>query len=160
MPALKILLVCILLLIFFQDVKKQMVSWFLFPVTAVLFGILHFFSVNEYSFYIAVITNFLIILIVLSVLFLYSRFKLKEKFVNGSFGLGDLLFFLALCFAFPTLTFTILFVFSVLFSLVLHLFLKKKYKFTTVPLAGFMALFYAFILTAGSLFNLSPLYLI
>ena len=159
MLALQILLVCILMVIFFQDLKKQLVNWVFFPIIAALFGVLHFFSVNEYSFYIAVITNFLIILIVLLVLFLYSKFKLRVNFINGSFGLGDVLFFLALCLAFPTVTFTILFVFSVMFSLALHIFFKRYYKFTTVPLAGYMALFYVVILTVSILFNFSPLYL-
>jgi hypothetical protein len=84
---------------------------------------------------------------------------LKINFINGSFGLGDVLFFIAICFSFPTVNFITIFVFAVFFSLAFFWTLKKRYHFSTVPLAGFMSLFFAIVLSVSILFNFSLLYL-
>lgn len=81
-------------------------------------------------------------------------------FINGSFGLGDLLFFYTVSIAFPSFTFSILFMSSVFFSFVIHLIFKNKLKDETVPLAGYMALFFAIVFFTNIFFNPFHLYLI
>jgi hypothetical protein len=51
--------------------------------------------------------------------------------------------FFVLAFSFSSISFIILFVFGLIFSLVLHLLLKKKSKHSTVPLAGYLSLFFS-----------------
>ncbi len=155
----KLILVVLLLVIFYQDFKEQHVFWFLFPIVGFLFGFIHYKMVGETNFLIAITLNLLLVFSVLLILFIYSKLKLKMNFVNGSFGLGDILFFIAIGFSFPTLNFVTLFVFSILFSLAIFVFLKKRYHFHTVPLAGFMSLFFAVILCVSILFNSPVLYL-
>jgi len=79
--------------------------------------------------------------ILLLVVYIYSKFKLKTALKN-TFGMGDILLFLGLAFSFSSISFVVLFVFALVFSLVLHLFLKKKSSYDTVPLAGYMSLFF------------------
>ena len=160
MLGVKLITVFLLLVIFYQDVKERLVYGFLFPVTAVFFGILHYYYVEKTSFYIGIGGNIAFVSLLLLVLFLYSKVKLNMPFLNGSFGLGDLLFFYAICFAFPSSSFIILFVFSIFFSLLVHIVLKRQLKDKTVPLAGYMALFFAFTLVISMFYNPVSLYLL
>ncbi|MCB0375098.1 MAG: hypothetical protein KDD04_04185, partial [Sinomicrobium sp.] len=160
MLAVKLLTVFLLSAIFYQDVRARMVHGFLFPLTALFLGILHYFNVEKTGFYIGVAGNMIFISVLILFLFLYSKIKLKRSFLHESFGLGDMLFFYAVCFAFPNYTFAVLFVFSVLFSLFAHLALKKKMKDKTVPLAGYMSLFFAITFGISMLYKPFSLYLL
>tara|TARA_R110002072_G_scaffold7503_2_gene40913 strand:- start:705366 stop:705626 length:261 start_codon:yes stop_codon:yes gene_type:complete len=70
-----------------------------------------------------------------------------KKNVAEMMGSGDVVFFIFMAFSFPIISFIVLTVFSIMFSLVLHyLFLRfKKGYLKTIPLAGFMSLFILFI---------------
>ncbi|WP_299627653.1 hypothetical protein [uncultured Tenacibaculum sp.] len=76
----------------------------------------------------------------------------------SAIGLGDFLFFIALAVAFPLTTFLIIFITSLLFSLLLFLVIKKKLKEKTVPLAGFQAIFLFLILLLNLTFDIVNLY--
>lgn len=82
------------------------------------------------------------VLIVFAGAFIYSRYKIKVSFFKEAIGLGDLFFFLGLTVAFPSETFLVLLVFSMVFSLLIHAVISKKpNQFQTVPLAGYASLF-------------------
>ena len=132
-------------MIFFQDNKERQVHWFLFPISAILFSILHYSVVGVYSFIINSSLNLILILGILSCLSIYSRLVLKTKFFDA-FGLGDFLFFLAIAFSFSTITFIISFIMAIAFCLLINILFKKTNKFGTVPLAGNMSLFFIGIL--------------
>jgi hypothetical protein len=70
--------------------------------------------------------------------------KLKTK-VSDVFGLGDVLLFIGLIFSFSTISFLIIFVFSLLFALSVHLMVKQYSKFPSVPLAGYISLFFGMV---------------
>ncbi len=131
----------IFLSIFYQDVKERKVYWFFFPILAIVCGILHYNNVLPELFFMSTIINLTFVSILLLILLLYSRYKLKIKF-SDAFGLGDVLLFIALSFAFSSVSFLILFISSLIFSLMLHFILKTNSKNKTVPLAGYMSLFF------------------
>lgn len=135
-------------MIFYQDIKERAVWWFLFPVFLITAGLLHYLQSLNILFLMNVGLNFLIMSIILSISYIYAQLKLKVKFFDEAFGIGDLLFFLGLSLAFPTITFVIVMVFSLLFSLGLHLLLSKKSIYKTVPLAGYASLFLMLIYSA------------
>ncbi len=141
MVLLKILAVAICGAIAYQDIKDRMVIWIAFPMMALVLTLIHAASSGWEQVFWFSITNLLLVSGVLLLLFLYTRFFSKKKFLNTSLGLGDILFFYAFSFGFPTLTFVILFVGSLLFSLFLFLSLKSVQHMETVPLAGYMSLF-------------------
>lgn len=137
----QIALLLTLLLIVFQDFKSKAVWWFLFPMFAILGGYL-FKSETSWVHYIQQIAiNLGLIIVLIGLLYLYSRLRLKRQLINSAIGLGDLLFFAAFALSFPTLSFLNFFVFSLFFSLIISLLLRSKFGMHSIPLAGAMALF-------------------
>lgn len=136
-------LILTLLYIFIQDCRERMVYTFLY------FLVLIFGFINQlfYSRFEVIITesfiNLLLISFILITAKLFSVFFLKKKLINESLGIGDVFMFITLCFAFPVVSFLIFFVCSLLFSLFIHLVSHKKRE--TIPLAGFMSLFFILV---------------
>jgi hypothetical protein len=139
MITIKILLMLSLVTIFYQDVKERQVYWFLFPLIAICSALLFFTNTLSELFLTAVILNTIFIVLLLMIVFMYSKFKLKK---NHTIGLGDVLFFVVAAFAFSTISFIVVFISSLIFSLVLHTLLNQDKKSITVPLAGYMSLFF------------------
>ena len=158
--ALKIALVCICGLIAFQDFQERMVSWILFPAMGIVLAFLYLNHANFEQFYPFVLGNFLLVTAIVLVLYLYTKYIAKMEFLNVSFGLGDLLFFYALALGFPTMTFLVLFVLSILFALGAFLYLKRKQEMQTIPLAGLMGIFLTAVIVASFFPNVPSLYLL
>lgn len=97
--------------------------------------------------------------ILLLVIYLYAKIIMKRAFFE-TIGLGDLLLFIALAFSFSPATFMILFVFSILFSLLFYLIILKNNKTQTIPLAGTISLFFSLILLINWIGFYDTLYLI
>lgn len=153
------MLIACLGFIVWQDFKERKVFWFLFPIAMVLFGVVHFRNIREPSIFFDYLSlNALLVTLIIVLLYGYSRFIAKNKFLNHSLGLGDILFFYAFAAGFPTLTFIFLFTNAVLFSLLSFLVLKKKFRLQTVPLAGFMGLFLVFMMCFEIIFKSPSLY--
>ncbi|WP_299525244.1 hypothetical protein [Winogradskyella sp.] len=138
---LKIILLASIGIIFYQDLKERQVYWFLFPVLGLCSALLFYNSTLPELFYVSVSMNFIFIAILLLIIFVYTKVKLKTRF-NEALGLGDVLLFFGLVFSFSTVSFIVLFVFSLVFALVLHLVVKQYSKLQSVPLAGYISLFF------------------
>lgn len=156
-----ILLVIVFGWILWQDCNDRMVYWLLYPLIGLMGLILQFLvTQNIYIILIQSIINLILISTIILTLFVYTKIILKKNFYNGTIGSGDLLLFFCLCFVFPADAFIILFPCSIITSLILHLFLKKKYRaYTSVPLAGYMSLFFAlsFLISLCTDFSLYPI---
>jgi hypothetical protein len=155
----KLVLVFTLVLVFYQDTRDRKVYWFAFPLIALCCGFLYYQHSLMELFYTSIIINLIFVGLLFMVIYLYSKFKLKTDFKN-TFGFGDTLLFLALAFSFSSVSFITLFVFSLIFALVLHLLYKKRYKLKTVPLAGYMSLFFCLVYIAYWLGFVNQLYVI
>jgi len=155
--AFKAAIIILLAIIFWQDTKDRMVTWILYPLAGILFYMLNAKYTDYYTAIINTAINLSLIIIIVAIAYFYSILILKKQFVNGSIGIGDLLFFMFLPFAFSTVAFIILFVFSLLFSLTLHMYFKNKSTNKTVPLAGYMALFFTAVYIVS--FFIAPKYL-
>ncbi|WP_379852787.1 hypothetical protein [Flavobacterium zhouii] len=70
---------------------------------------------------------------------------MKKPLLKEVFGLGDVLFFIFMAFSFSIISFFVLFVFALVFSLLLHSVLQHKQIVKTVPLAGYMSLFFGVV---------------
>lgn len=152
MVILKIILLLAFGLILYQDIKERQVFWFLFPLIALCAGMLFYFGTVPELFYMAVLLNVGFVILLLLAVFLYGRLKLKTAFARV-FGLGDVLFFFAVCCSFSTVSFIVVFCSALVFSLVLHLLVSKNQTSETVPLAGYMGLFFGLVYL-GSWFGL------
>lgn len=156
---LKILLLLILTQIVAQDIKERKVTLFLFISSILILGYLHFLNVEPINFLTSILMNLTIVILLLSILSLYSKFKLKKP-LKETFGMGDAVFFLAFAFAFPTYSFLVLFSFSLFFTGVIFFFFKRKLYHKTVPLAGLQALFLTLVFISNWFFDFVDLYFI
>lgn len=133
-----------------------MVYWFLYPIIGVLvFAI----QLNALPLSIASINlgfNLLFVGLLLVASMLYTKFR-KIDFKN-TIGFGDILFFVFMAGSFSIVSFFVLFVFSLVFSLILHLVLSNGKKGATVPLAGYMSLFFGSVYAISFCFNATFLY--
>lgn len=153
----KALLIIVFFIILYQDYKDRLVYWFLYPLVGFLAFALH---VSETTLITALLNSLInIIFITLIILggYIYSAIVARKKFINTSIGIGDILLFVFLSFTFATSAFITMFVFSLLFSLILHFVLKSKSSHKNVPLAGYISLFFAIIYFIS--FFLEPRYL-
>lgn len=154
---LKLLLIAVFILIFLQDNKDRLVYWFLYLAT----GILCFAVQLSVNLIVVSLVNTAVNLIIIIVLLLsgmiYSKYIMRKSFIGESIGMGDILFFIAICLAFSTVVFIILLTFALIFALVLHLYRKNESVHTCVPLAGYMALFFSGVYLAS--FFVEPKYL-
>lgn len=148
-----------LLWVFYQDIKDRQVYWFFFPLIALCSGILLYNNMFFELFKTTLIINLVFVLFLILVILIYSKYKLKTT-MSQAFGLGDMLLFFALTFTFSSVSFLVLFVFGLVFSLVLHLFAKSKSIHKTVPLAGYLSLFFAITYLAHWLGILKSVYTI
>lgn len=150
----KIAVMASLFAIIYQDIKDRTVYWWLFLLSALGLATLHMLNVGWLQFGIHSIINSAIIGLILLILLGYSRFKMQADGLQDVFGLGDILFLFALAIGFSTVSFITFFVFGLLFSLALHIvlsYLLSRKRSTedidaTVPLAGYLALFFSGIL--------------
>lgn len=145
MLVIKLILIGSLGLIFYQDLKERAVWWFLFPLFIMTAGYLYYQQTLPQVFLQNIGLNLIGMTIVLGVSFLYAQFKMKVNFFRDAFGLGDLLFFLGIAIAFPSISFAVLFVFSLIFSLVLHFTVSRTKTQVNIPLAGYASLFLLFV---------------
>lgn len=127
--------------VFWQDFKERKVYWFLFLLIGMFCAYLNYQSTLPELFAIGSLINGLFILSLTTLVFLYSKFKLKTAFGNAM-GWGDVFLFFALIFSFSTVSFIVIFISSLIFSLITHLVIKKEAR-ETVPLAGYISLFFA-----------------
>lgn len=146
-------------LIVYQDYKSREVYWFLFPLLGLLLSVLFFKMTTMPIVLISILLNTILISLVIILLYLYTKVVSKTTFLNHSFGLGDVLFFYAFSLGFPSITFIILFTFSILFSTLLYFSFKRKMTIESVPLAGYMSLFLIFVLSYSLFYNSPILYI-
>ena len=163
----KITLLISLLAIFYQDQKDRMVYWWLFLIVSIGFSIVHLKEVGWLQLGIHSAFNVVIVLFMLLVLMGYTRLRFQTFNLQSVFALGDILFLLAVAIGFTTVSFIILLVFGLLFSLLIHFALRSiKFKIQnnenefsrkhtseqvqeitdTVPLAGYLSLFFVGVL--------------
>jgi hypothetical protein len=158
MMSLKFLLIIVFTTIFVQDSKDRQVYWFLFPIMGSIAFYLQIENVPFYSVFINTGFNLLFILVQLFVIYLYGSIKLKKSVLSEVFGLGDMLFFIFIAFSFSIISFFILFLFSLIFSLVLHFVLRSRQTKKSVPLAGYMALFFGVVYVISFFWDSNILY--
>ena len=134
-----------LLLVFFQDLQSRSVMIILLIATGILFALQMYLHLSWHVFLMGIAVNLAFICGLCVVLYVYAKFILKKPFLHA-IGLGDLFFFGCIALGFPTVTFLILFSFSLFFAPLLYVLFRKKLMQQTVPLAGFQSLFIAIVL--------------
>lgn len=118
-----------------------------------IFGLSFFAFKDKSSDYLLILRNVGFMLLVLTALTVHMSIK-NRSFLNPFrhyFGLGDLLFFIAIAPLFLVRNYMLFFILSMLFSIVLQRMTQKKE--TTVPLAGFASLLLILLVIKDTLTN-------
>ncbi|WP_295673718.1 hypothetical protein [uncultured Mucilaginibacter sp.] len=145
MVLIRILVLLVLLVVFFQDLKSRYVYWILFPALLILFfatSLLQHRSFSEILQPAAMNLSFL----VMQFLLVSAYFSLKNRrWVNITaelLGWGDILLLLSIAFYFSVLNFLFFYIISLVVSVIAWLSWKlmSKGKNTQIPLAGFQAI--------------------
>ncbi|NHN27998.1 hypothetical protein FIA58_020150 [Flavobacterium jejuense] len=106
--------------------------------------------------------NVLFFCITIALLTLYMSLK-NKGFLNpfqNYFGLGDLLFYIAITPLFLLYNYVLFFITSLLFSIVMQFVLLKWIKKDSVPLAGLSALLLLFVIAKDVVFSVQKITLI
>ena len=156
MLTLNILMIALLFWIFYEDLKDRSITLVWMLLLLILGGFLNFEKQILELFLINTLINVLTVSFVMSILWVYAKFKLKKELFKV-FGMGDLLFFVFMAVSFPTTTFLVMFSCSLIFSLLVSTFLQKTLT-KWVPLAGLQALFLGLIFGVNHFFNFVNLY--
>lgn len=125
-------------IIFFQDVKSRAIWWFLPPI---LFVFILFDKSEEIEF-IQIVMNIVFIVGILLALLIYLRFRFgKEgKSFFKYFGMGDLLYLLAITPILKLSGFIYFFTISTIFTLVIHYLINLMRLQKNIPYAGYLSL--------------------
>lgn len=153
---LKLILLIVFALVLYQDFKNRLVYWFLYPIIGILA-----FAIQLHNLPLSIALtnlggNLIFVVLILAVSMIYARFRKLD--LKNTIGIGDILFFLFIAGTFSIVSFLVLFVFSLLFSLILHLVLSNKKEQSTVPLAGYMSLFFGVVYAVSFFWNDTFLY--
>ncbi len=132
-----------LLMLVYQDMRYRSVSWslLLFLSTGLLISGINEGLIPKYA-----LLNLSFLMIQLLALSIWSRLRLGSflAFINQALGLGDILFFLALCLAFSPVNYIIFYLFALVVSLLIFLawiFIKRlKPAETEFPLISGMGM--------------------
>ena len=152
------LLICLVLIIW-QDFKFRHIHIVL-PI--LVFGISYFLTNYILQNVKNILFNSLFLGITLFVLFTYISIKNKAVLnpFKHYFGLGDLLFFVAITPLFLIFNYILFFILSLLFSILMQLTLKKWISKDSVPLAGLVSVFLVFIILCDTFLSFQKLTLI
>lgn len=153
---LKLILLIVFALVLYQDFKNRLVYWFLYPIIGILA-----FAIQLHNLPLSIALtnlggNLIFVVLILAVSLIYA--KSRNLDFKNTIGIGDVLFFLFIAGTFSIVSFLVLFVFSLLFSLILHLVLSNKKEQSTVPLAGYMSLFFGVVYAVSFCWNDTFLY--
>lgn len=138
---------------FIQDIKYRHIH--------ILLPLITFFSAvysigqkyNAWLFLKIILSNIMFIIATVFIMAVYMSLKnrvILNPFKNY-FGLGDLLFYIAISPFFILYNYILFFIFSLVFVLVAHYIFKKYMVNKTIPLAGYASVLVLFIL-AGDIF--------
>lgn len=146
------LLLC-LVAVFFQDWKYRHIHVAL-PV--VVFAVsLYLLQLQQVGVITIIGYNAVFFLVTLSILTFYMSLKNKQ-FLNpfqNYFGLGDLLFYVAITPLFLLHNYILFFILSMVFAVLMQIGLKKIIQEKTVPLAGFSSLFLILVIAKDLLLH-------
>lgn len=158
----EILLLVLLFLIVFQDIKYRAISWVVLPVIVFLFAYRQGSMLGVNVLLSNTGINFSFVVLQYGLLSLYFSIKNKHlvNIIDQYIGLGDVLFFVVLCFAFSPVNYIAFYFGTTIFTLIAvlayNVFSKKSSA--QIPLAGIQSAWMAVLLMFNSLWRTVPFY--
>lgn len=156
----------VLLIISYQDFKYRAVTWFLYPILALLSFPFHFtyfrlYSLAPYLLNISINIIFISVQLLLLKLYFITKERPQSPMTNHKIGLGDILMFYAVATWFSFSYFIFFYLSTLILSVVIVLLIKfisgNTYLEKNIPLAGLMAVFLLIFILLDRQFTLNPL---
>ena len=137
---LHIALVGALLVSFYQDWKYRAISWMVFPLTLFIAGGIFYTMDIPLN---VLWNNLAFLVVVIGMLFVYVSVKRGQltNIFRADFGLGDVLFLLAVIPLFGVQNYILFFITGMLFSGIVHFIIYAINGNQKIPLAGYLALY-------------------
>jgi len=154
-----LLLILTLSIIIYQDLSARAISWWTIPL---LLGSIIYIRLVEQSWSLVLFESginlsFLIVqLILISIYFSIKQGQLTN-IADTYLGWGDILFLIPIAFLFPTFSFVLFYVSSIIIVLLGFLIYKKivNQNMETIPLAGGQAIYLVLVLFFSKVFDFS-----
>ena len=142
----------LLMVTFYQDWKYRAIVWFIFPGMAIAALLIFLLPGGDWR---IPGSNLIFVLLVVALLFLWvsARERKLTNIFERHFGLGDLLFFIAIVPLFGHQNFVLFFISGMMFSGLIHLVVSYKMNRTSIPLAGYLALYVLLLKGVSLVFN-------
>jgi hypothetical protein len=130
-------------IIAFQDFRERQISWLLLPVLFISFSVKTYSEIGWEALFSNLLFNIGFIVFQLLLLSLWISIKNRKltNIIDTYLGLGDILFFAAICNAFTSFQFLVFYVVSIVITVIGFLIYKlfSKNSSPEIPLAGSMA---------------------
>lgn len=152
----QLILSLILVLAFYQDWKYRAIHWFVFPLLAIVSVLVFLWLDLAWE---IIGFNLIFVTLVIGCLFLYVSLK-EGRLTNifaKHFGIGDVLFFLAVTPLFSVSNFILFFITGMFLAGIVHLVISRN-KPSTVPLAGYLSIYIIGLLATDFVFDLNLFY--
>jgi len=144
MLILHVVVICILLIIFYEDLKYREVSIFLFPVLFISLSLIVFRQSTWQIIAANFFNNVIYLILILGICFVYVYLRFRSLNLAAGLGWGDVLLLLTTAIWFELTEFVLFTTTCFIVSLIIHLvfvrFSDLYRKHDSVPLAGFMSL--------------------
>ena len=145
MPLLYSFIFLLLCIIIYQDFKHRSLRWELLPLLLISVWIEGYLTIGiELLAYFGGL-NFLFFALQLILLTVYVSIQLKAwtNITKEHLGIGDILFFIPLCFTFTPLNLIVFFIVALLITIIIFFVVHERYKpkNRTIPLAGVLSLY-------------------
>lgn len=154
-----ILLIVILLIITYQDLKSRAISWWTIPL---LLSSIIYIRLAEQSWELLLVEGginltFLVVQYVLISVYFSLKHRRILNIADTFLGWGDILFLITLAFLFPTISFIVFYLSSIIVVLVGFVFYKQliNTSIKTIPLAGGQAIYLTLFLFFSKVFDFS-----
>ncbi|MNK23697.1 hypothetical protein D3C87_419950 [compost metagenome] len=140
---------------FFQDIKSRHIHIILPPIVFLggAYLLLQNLSWNKSVEIIAYNLIFLFLTFFILIIYMSLKNRTFQNPFKNYFGLGDLLFYLAVSPLFVLHNYILFFILSMIFSIVLFFIFKKFLKKDSIPLAGYASLLLLILICKDMLFN-------
>jgi hypothetical protein len=160
--SLDIVAIVFLVIILFQDFKFRKISWILLPFLLIVFALKSFLLLDAAEAGILCMKNFGFLLIQFLALFVFYLLKERKpvNLINSKIGLGDVLFFIAICPSMSLLNFLFYCLIGIIGTIAGYLLVRlfSPNASTEVPFAGSLSFTLMLFIFAHYLSNNFDLY--
>ena len=147
-----IVLGALLIVAFYEDWKFRAITWLVFPAVGIVTLLIFILPGGDWK---VPGSNLIFVLIIMTALTIWVSVRERKptNIFKKHFGIGDLLFFIAILPLFGCQNFVLFFISGMMLSCLVHIGVTKKTQHLTIPLAGYLAVYVLLLKSASLVLN-------